>query len=326
MIVRSVYDKINQYTTIRLGETKLGQVLPALKLDIHYLEDVEVALRQSNARYVLLGIPEDIGVRANYGKKGTRKAFDSFLQYFVNSQKNEFIDEAQLFVLGEVDVEDVLQLADATDDIAKLRQYCEEVDIRVFPIIQKIVEVGKIPIVIGGGHNNSYGNIKGTAKALTQAIDILNIDPHADFRIEEGRHSGNGFRYAFNQNYLSRYAVWGLHEAYNNASILNSLSNKEKFTYTTFEDIAYRQKADLNKILNFLSDKIGVELDLDSIKNMPSSAITSVGFTEEYILQILAQIKSSKSILYYHFCEGSPDENQPYKVGKFLSYLVRSIL
>nr|WP_233167177.1 arginase family protein [Pedobacter sp. ASV2] len=35
----------------------------------------------------------------------------------------------------------------------------------VFPIIEKIVAAGKVPIVIGGGHNNAYPIIKGSSLA-----------------------------------------------------------------------------------------------------------------------------------------------------------------
>ena len=33
-------------------------------------------------------------------------------------------------------------------------------------LVNQIVRAGKIPVIIGGGHNNAYGNIKGSALAL----------------------------------------------------------------------------------------------------------------------------------------------------------------
>ena len=70
------------------------------------------------------------------------------------------------------------------------------------PLISKLVEIvpsGKIPIIIGGGHNNAYGNIKGLALAKGKPVNAINFDAHSDFRIMEGRHSGNGFSYAFEE-------------------------------------------------------------------------------------------------------------------------------
>jgi formiminoglutamase len=49
------------------------------------------------------------------------------------------------------------------DDRSKLSQLVEKIDKRFisFLILSNLVK----PIIIGGGHNNSYGNIKGTALA-----------------------------------------------------------------------------------------------------------------------------------------------------------------
>jgi formiminoglutamase len=35
------------------------------------------------------------------------------------------------------------------------------------------------------GHNNSYGNIKGSALAKGKPINAINFDAHSDFRILE---------------------------------------------------------------------------------------------------------------------------------------------
>jgi formiminoglutamase len=41
----------------------------------------------------------------------------------------------------------------------------KKIDKDVSHIIFNIIKLGKIPIIIGGGHNNAYGNIKGSALA-----------------------------------------------------------------------------------------------------------------------------------------------------------------
>ena len=74
-------------------------------------------------------------------------------------------------------------------------------------IVKPYVIKGYIPIVIGGGHNNAYGNIKGSALAHGKPVNAINFDAHSDFRILEGRHSGNGFRYAKSENYLHKYGI-----------------------------------------------------------------------------------------------------------------------
>jgi formiminoglutamase len=326
MLIQSSYNKLDQYTSIRAGETKLGQVLNVQKENILEKKDLNNLLSNQSAPYVLVGIPEDIGVRANYGKGGSEKAFDSFLSYFCNIQHNQFFNNENLFLLGEIYVNDLQNESNSEVNIKRLRDICSQVDERVFPVIEAIVLSGKTPIIIGGGHNNSYGNIKGTSLALNRKIDILNIDPHADFRAEEGRHSGNGFSYAYSQNYIDRYGIWSLHENYNNQTILDSFTQNSNLFFESFDNMLRDTAISFDQFLGKFSNDFGLELDLDSIKNMPTSAITPVGYTEEEVLDLLIQVSKSKKVLYYHLAEGSPQVNNSYKVGKFLAYAVTTII
>ncbi|MEI9959444.1 MAG: hypothetical protein WDM90_24705 [Ferruginibacter sp.] len=53
-------------TKVRRFETRIGERLQHLKTEGEWPD----VLQQSTAKYVLIGIPEDIGVRANYGIGG----------------------------------------------------------------------------------------------------------------------------------------------------------------------------------------------------------------------------------------------------------------
>ena len=77
----------------------------------------------------------------------------------------------------------------------------KKIDKEVSHVICNIIKQAKIPIIIGGGHNNSYGNIKGLALSKGKPVNAINFDAHTDFRIMEGRHSGNGFTYAFEDGF-----------------------------------------------------------------------------------------------------------------------------
>ena len=197
-------DKIANRISVREGETKLGEKLTFVnKID---------ELRQSKPSYVILGIPESIGPRANYGKMGSENAWDAFLNSFLNIQHNSFINQKSIILLGAFDLS---HLESNDESISQLRKDTQIIDDLVYPLIHTIVESGHIPIIIGGGHNNCYPIIKGVSMANKAKINCINIDPHADFRAVEGRHSGNGFSYAYNDGLLNKYHVFGWHENYN---------------------------------------------------------------------------------------------------------------
>lgn len=333
---------IKKLTRKRDGETKVGNKVQCMPEDA----DVEKFLAESKAKFVLLGIPEDIGVRANYGRTGAQTAWMPALENILNLQHNSFFKTEDLMVLGEVDMDDLMEqskgLGKSDRDIEKLRKLVEFIDARVIENVEMISACGKIPIVIGGGHNNSYPIIKAVNEALRKSgkikrkgINVVNCDAHADFRPFEGRHSGNGFTYAFEEGILNKYAVFALHESFNVESVLAKFkANPEFLFYNTYEDIFVREKETfaraLGKCIDFCKETYcGVELDMDAIENVPSSARTSSGLSVLQARQFVYRCAKETNAAYLHIAEGAPvlsHIKMDYKTGKLIAYLVSDFM
>ena len=131
-------------------------------------------------------------------------------------------------------------------NISKARAFVESIDKDVTHVVSSIVKSGKIPIIIGGGHNNAYGNIKGCALDNNGKINVVNFDAHTDFRPEEGRHSGNGFSYAFAEGFLKNYFIFGLHENYTSDKLFKTFKKVKNIKYNTYEAIEVRNELDFN--------------------------------------------------------------------------------
>lgn len=84
----------------------------------------------------------------------------------------------------------------------------EKIDAVVAETVKKILSAGKIPITIGGGHNNAFGIIKGASEAFEKPVNVLNIDAHTDLRKLEHRHSGNGFSFALKKGFYRNMPFW----------------------------------------------------------------------------------------------------------------------
>src|SRR5688500_13875654 len=169
------YDKqeILSHTRIRRFESKTGEFVQHIK----NRESLESALEQSSAKFVLFGIPEDIGVHANGGIGGTDTAWKSFLVSFLNLQSNDFFSGEQVMLLGRFDFTDLKFLIeqnahDETEKIDAYRHAVLTIDEEVETLTKIISASGKIPIAIGGGHNNAYPLIKGASKGLHKAGEI----------------------------------------------------------------------------------------------------------------------------------------------------------
>jgi formiminoglutamase len=323
-------------TNHRSGEIKFGEKMVTVPKGI----DPFLFLQSTDAQYVLIGIPEDIGIRANFGRPGAASAWDSALKNIANIQHNRFCKGNQIVILGKIDVSsEMKEVADLDfndiDDRSKLSQLVESIDKEVSHLVCKIIKSGKTPIIIGGGHNNSYGNIKGTALAKGKPINAINFDAHSDFRILEGRHSGNGFSYAYDEGFLKKYFIFGLHENYTSKSVLDLIKKTEdRVRYTTYDSLNIRKdknfELEMVTAMDFVkTDFYGIEVDLDAIPNIASSAMTPSGFSVEELRRFVSYFATNSNASYLHICEGAPDlgeEKNNHLIGKLIGYLVTDFI
>ncbi len=328
-LIRFTISDLSKVTNHRSGEVKFGEKMATIPAD----QDIVSYLKKCEQQFVLFGIPEDIGVRANYGRPGADSAWESAIKGIANIQHNRFCKGSELLILGQLDVaEEMLAIQgldfNITADRKKMSDLVVKIDKEVAHIITHIVKSGKIPIVVGGGHNNSYGNIKGAALAKGKPINAINFDAHSDFRILEGRHSGNGFSYAFSEGFLQRYFIFGLHES----KELKEL--EDRVCFNTYDEINIRREKDfsleLDKAHNFINDDFyGIEIDLDAIPNIPSSAMTLSGFSVEELRRFISYFGKHNNATYLHICEGAPsldNEKNNHLVGKLIGYLITDFM
>ncbi len=216
------------------------------------------------------------------------------------------------------------------DELHTLRDLVQEVDKVVSQVIRTVIAAGKTPIVIGGGHNNAYPVMKGTYQGLgKRPVAVVNIDPHADIRELEGRHSGNGFSYAIADGYLEKYFPIGLHQNYNNTYTWKTLNGDAGlFRYLTAEDMLFGNisTADTVKQVSkfFKGLPVGIEVDMDSIRFTESSARTPVGLSDGKVRKLLHLLASGKNIVYLNLSEGIPSPEG--QTGKLQAYLVADFI
>lgn len=299
---------LRNLTDKREGEMKMGFTLA----------------NQKDAKYIIIGVEESIGPRANHGRAGAENGFDAFLNTFLNMQANETLAGDEVHILGKVSLRE--------EPDVDLRKVVSELDDFLFDLLVENVKEGQIPIVIGGGHNNAFPLIKFSAHQSNSPISVINLDAHADYRLLEGRHSGNSFSYAFQAGYMNEYYVLGLHQRYNSQHIINQLRN-DKHYFTFHEDYLFGSRnyhEDFANLYELLSEKkhfVGLELDLDTIERMPSSAYTPVGIPIDLARIYINRLGKLEKIAYLHLPEGAPsNETENRIVGKTLAYLVSDFI
>lgn len=320
-------------TAPREGEVRLGERVGAA--------DAAGTLPEGT-RVAVLGVPEDVGVRANLGRPGARRMWRTFLPRFLNMQSNAFLDGACVAIAGCVDVRDVRRSVRGIDPgtggpkaraaaLAALRDATARIDERVAHVVEGLRRQGAVPVVVGGGHNNAFGILAGCARARGVPVGCVNVDLHADLRPLEGRHSGNGFTAARAAGHLGRYAVLGLAEAFATQAIVDAIERDPETIAVTFESMLRGASTPASMAAAGAAHVAGMpctlELDVDAVAQAPASAAAASGFSAAEFRAVAMQVASAVELHAVHVAEAAPGRG-PWPdemLGKFLAEVVRDM-
>jgi formiminoglutamase len=137
-------------------------------------------------RPVLVGFPQDEGVRRNGGRVGAAAAPREIRRWLYRLTAWDPTAGADLGNAGILDLGDLSVSADLEESQELLGE-----------VVGAVLRAGAVPIVLGGGHETAYGHFLGYVRA-GRPVGIINLDAHLDVRpLVEGRgHSGSPFRQA----------------------------------------------------------------------------------------------------------------------------------
>lgn len=155
-------------------------------------------------RLALLGLPDDTGVRLNFGRQGAAAgpaAFRAALAAFGTS-----FDGAQQQQLDEpvFDAGDVLP-ASGDGESALLETHA-----RAEAAARQLHDLGLLVVCVGGGHDLSLPTLSAYAKHFGSGLGGINVDAHLDVRERVG--SGMPFRRLIEGGFLvpERFVELGL--------------------------------------------------------------------------------------------------------------------
>jgi formiminoglutamase len=135
-------------------------------------------------RPVLIGFPQDEGVRRNGGRVGAAEAPAEIRRWLYRLVPYDCETDTDLGALALLDLGNIRITGTLEDTQATLGQ-----------VVGAALRCGAIPIVLGGGHETAYGHYLGYV-AAGRPVGVVNIDAHLDVRplIDGKGHSGSPFR------------------------------------------------------------------------------------------------------------------------------------
>lgn len=317
----------NKILNKRSGKSKFGQHIQILT----GISNIYEQLITLDVTHVILGVPEHISVFKKNNKTSDIKAWEATLKVLLNIENNQFTKANKILILGHLDFSDEQLIISKLNtskkkDLIKAKEIVTIIDEYVTHLIHQIVLAGKKPIIIGGGYNNAYGNVKGASLALGHPINVINFNSHSGFE-EEGRQNENAFSYAYTEGFISNYFVFGLHENDNSKKVFSTFEKLKPIAYNTFDALEIRKelkfKKELDRALNHISESnFGMEINCNAIENISSNNMTPSGFSVNKTRQFINYFAKHKHATYLHICEASPTKKTATQVGKLITYLI----
>ncbi len=137
------------------------------------------------ADIVILGCPQDEGVRRNNGRGGAADAPNAIREQFY--RLTTFNIKKRIFDLGDV----------------RIASSLEETHDTMIAVVKRVLQDGKRLIVLGGGNDISYADGRAMAEVFGSEQWIgVNVDAQLDVRIAEERNSGTPYRQLLEEKHL----------------------------------------------------------------------------------------------------------------------------
>lgn len=259
--------------------------------------------------FAFIGFCSEQGVKRNKGRVGTALAPD-FIRRQMSNLPCTFSKEVKLFDAGNILCQEISM---------------EEGQRLLGKAVEKLLQLGLFPIVLGGGHETTYGHFQGQLASLASEeqlpeLGIVNFDAHFDLRpYDSGSSSGSMFRQIADVcrerelNY--HYMPLGI-QRHSNTVQLFKTADELGVDYVLAKEIQPSSYAAiLEKVDTFLypcsSAYITVCTDVFSSAFAPGvSATQSLGVDPETVLPIIKHILRTRKVRGFDICEISPRFDQ----------------
>lgn len=263
------------------------------------------------AKFVIVGVPQDEGVRRNRGREGARRAPDEIRRAFYKLPTPEMISAGDIFDLGNTLVQGSL----------------EQVHERHCQVIEQLLRDDKIVIVFGGGNDISYPDCKAMHKVFSEVM-AFNIDAHFDVRAETLCNSGTPYRQLLEERLLSpeNFFEIGSQPFANSATYQTYLMEKGVAIYPIESVRRYGIERRLEDLIRSRSASRAIfwGIDMDSVRASDApgvSAPSPIGFSAEEICHIGSIAGKRKRSKLLEITEVNPDYDVDGRTAKLAALI-----
>ncbi|TQF73932.1 formimidoylglutamase [Rhodococcus spelaei] len=270
---------------------------------------------------VLIGFASDEGVRRNKGRRGAAAGPDALRAAL-----------ASMALAQPLPLEDAGTIAVTGEDL----EVCQAALGRA---VATAIDAGRLPVVLGGGHEVAFGTYQGVAAAqLRRArprLGILNLDAHFDLRGDPVPSSGTSFRQIAEAEHAAgtahRYDVLGISQPSNTTALFDT-AHRLGVRYLLDERCGVADRAEVDEFVStFLDDVDLVYLTID-LDVLPAgvapgvSAPAGYGVPLEIIQRVCDRVTTSGKLAVVDVAELNPTLDVDNRTARTAARLLHRIV
>lgn len=269
-------------------------------------------------RLALLGLPDDLGVRLNYGRVGAKAgpaAFRAALSGFGAS-----FDAAERRSLDTLvfDAGDVIP-AEGDDEAALLQTH-----LRVEDATRQLHELGLLVVGIGGGHDLSLPTIRAGSRHVGAALGGINVDAHLDVRQRVG--SGMPFRRLIEDDCLraSAFCEVGLNRFANERADFEWLAAQGAELVLIDEVLRSGMQSEARLARATASGAAFVSIDLDGLDSSVAPGVSAknpLGLRVEHVAELAEAAGAHSRVRHFDLMELCPAHDVDGRTARVAAYL-----
>jgi formiminoglutamase len=263
------------------------------------VSSVEKIQNKTTSTIGIIGYVCDAGVQRNQGRIGARKGPKII--------RNK---------LGKLPVHFKNKKIIDFGDVICIDDYLEDCQRALSKSISTLIKNTIFPIAIGGGHDIAYANFNGVKDALKNStknkIGIINFDAHFDLRTAETQpNSGTPFYQILSENKTTTYFAIGIQQQ-SNTKELFEIAKKNEVSYVSNLDCETFSTVLKSRLTAFVkkADYLYITIDLDGFSSAFApgvSAPSPLGFSPNFVYQVLEFLFKSKKVISCDIAELNPD-------------------
>ena len=264
----------------------------------------------SGAQVVLLGSPQDEGVRRNRGRPGAAKAPGQIRTCLARLTVNN-LRALRVFDLGDIKIQPTL----------------EETHALQRSIVQRVISDGKRLVVIGGGNDITYPDCAGLAAAKSPVL-ALNIDAHFDLRDDKQRNSGTPYRQLLEDRIVRPSALYELGvQLFANSPVYARYLREQGVTVRTMDELRVEGVARVvTGILASRSEPVifwGFDMDVVRAADAPGvSAPNPTGMSSEDFCMLFGIAGADPRTRLVELSEVNPEYDQDQRTSRLAAVAI----